>query len=144
MTFFYSYDDMDLMAMIDIEYRHSAQPPHSVKDLRRTSIGDMHEYLNDLVVEMQMADISSKLIDKEAAGPNMVYINGKSVHDILEGLDIRMPDSEESCDNGNATIIKFGRPTLDWNKNIIEDIPDILMKNAIAKVFADINNNRII
>jgi hypothetical protein len=132
------------MAMIDIEYRHSAQPPHRAGELRRTSIGQMHDYLNEIVCEMQMADISSKLIDTEGTGPNMVYINGKTVFQILEGLDIKMPDAEESCDHGNVTIIKFDRPTLDWKKDIIEDIPDILMKNAIAKVFADINNNRIL
>ncbi len=132
------------MAMIDIEYRHSTEPPSDAGEIRRASIEKMHEYLNELVCEMQMSDISSKLIDKESEGPNMVYINGKTIHQILDGLKIIMQDTEDACDSGNVTIVKFGRPTLDWNKDIIEDIPDILMKNAIAKVFADINNNRII
>lgn len=103
----------------------------------------MKEYLNELVCEMQMADVSSKLIDTPCDEPNMVYVNGRSVPDILNGLDIKMPDAEETCDLSGPSIVKFGRPTLDWNKDIIEDIPDILVKNAIAKIFADINNNRI-
>ena len=134
---------MATMAMLDIEYRHSTEPKNT-PDIRRASIDDMKDYLNDLVCEMQMADISSKLIDKESDGPNMVYVNGRSVPDILNGLDIKMPDAEETCDHGSITIIKFDRPTLDWHKDVIEDIPDILMKNAIAKVFADINDSRIL
>lgn len=131
------------MAMIDIEYRHSAEP--SAKgDLRRGSVDEMREYLTELVCEMQMSDISSKFIDKETEGPNMVYINGRTVHQILDGLEIRMVDAEESCDFNKKTIVSFGRPTLDWDRNVIEDIPDVLMKNAIAKIFAEINDNRIL
>ena len=37
----------------------------------------------------------------------------------------------------------FGRPTLDWNREYVEDVPDTIMKNAIAKVFADMNRNNI-
>ena len=41
-------------------------------------------------------------------------------------------------------ILGMGRPTLDWNKDIIDDIPDVLMKNAISKVYADITKDRIL
>ena len=40
-------------------------------------------------------------------------------------------------------MVKFGRPTLDWKREWVEDVPDTIMKNAIAKVFADENRNRI-
>lgn len=129
------------MAMIDIEYRHSSEPGN--EEIRRTSIEEMSNYLIDLVCEMQMADISSKFIDNPSDEKNMVYINGKSIPDILNGLEIKMLDSEESCDHGKPSMIRFDRPTLDWNRDYIEDIPDVLMKNAISKIFCDINENRI-
>jgi len=131
------------MAMIDIEYRHSSEPPED-DGIRRQSVEEMSEYLRSLVFEMQMADISSKFISVEGEGPNTVLVNGKRIQDILEGLDIRMLDSEDSCDHGKANIVSFGRPTLDWNKNVIEDIPDVLVKNAISKAYADVLKNRIL
>lgn len=134
------------MAMIDIEYRHSREPPEDAGEIRRASIKIMREYLNDLVCEMQMSDISSKLIVSPCNVPNMVYINGRSVPEILATLDVKLMDADvnSSCDLGRSGIVRFGRPILDWKKDIIEDIPDILIKNAIAKVFAEINDNRIL
>ena len=137
------YRDYKLMAMIDIEYRHSAEPKDP-ENIRRPSVKIMTDYLTNLVCEMQMADISSKFINTIHDGPNMLYINGKDVHDVLNGLKIKILDTDESCDHGTVQIVKFDRPTLDWKKDIIEDIPDILVKNAISKVFADINENRIL
>ncbi|MDR3075116.1 MAG: hypothetical protein LBU30_03630 [Candidatus Methanoplasma sp.] len=104
----------------------------------------MSNYLRELVCEMQMADISSKFTETESDGQNMVFVNGKSIPDILKGLEIRMLETEDSCDHGKVKILGMGRPTLDWNKDIIEDIPDVLMKNAISKVYADITKDRIL
>ena len=129
--------------MIDIEYRHSAEPD-TTGEIRRTSTEDMTAYLKELVCEMQIADISSKFIEKETPGKNMLLINGKDIFEILDGLEIKMLDAEESCDHGKTTPIRFGRPILDWNKEIIEDIPDVLVKNAISKTFADVTQNRIL
>ncbi|MDR0309741.1 MAG: hypothetical protein LBH88_03170 [Candidatus Methanoplasma sp.] len=131
------------MAMIDIEYKHSSEPPDDER-LRRRSIEEMTEYLKGLVFEMQMADISSKITSIEKEGKNMVFVNGKSIIDILEGLEIKMLETEDSCDHGKARPIGFGRPTLDWNKDVIEDIPDVLVKNAISKAYADIIKHRIV
>ncbi len=131
------------MAMIDIEYRHSSEPPED-ENLRRWSVEEMSEYLKGLVFEMQMSDISSKFVSVEAEGQNSLFINGKRVQDILDGLEIKMLETEESCDHGKANMISFGRPTLDWNKDVIEDIPDVLVKNAISKVYADVLKNRIL
>ena len=129
--------------MIDIEYRHSSEPPED-EDLRRWSVEEMSEYLRGLVYEMQMSDISSKFISVEKEGPNALLINGKRIQDILEGLEIKMLDAEESCDHGKVSMVSFGRPILDWKKDIIEDIPDVLVKNAISKTYADIIKNRIL
>jgi len=131
------------MAMLDIEYRHSSEPPED-ESLRRWSIEEMSDYLKGLVLEMQMSDISAKFISTEADGPNMVFVNGRKITDILEGLEIKPLDVDESCDHGKTQIISFGRPTVEWKKDVIEDIPDVLVKNAISKAYGDILKNRIL
>ncbi|MDR0523516.1 MAG: hypothetical protein LBG62_03750 [Candidatus Methanoplasma sp.] len=131
------------MAMIDIEYRRSSEPRGS-GELRRKSVEEMSCYLEGLVLEMRRADISAELKVSEAEGANEVLVNGRRVQDILEGLEIRMPEVEESCDLGRASIVRFERPTLDWDEDCIEDIPDILVKNAISKVFAEIIGDRTV
>ncbi len=130
------------MAIISIEYRHSSEPPQS-EQIRRKSNKEMKEYLAGLVADMMISDIPAKLTETETDGDNTVFINGKNVHDILDGLDIKMLDVEDSCNLGHPNMIKFERPVLDWNKKYIEDIPDVLMKNAISKIYADCYKNRI-
>ena len=133
------------MAMLDIEYRFSDKPLDN-PDIRRKSTKDMEFYIRGLVFEMQSADISVKFstgatIDGER---NMVFINGKKVPDILEGLDIKIPEpDEETCGCSAPKIVSIGGPNLEWNTDFIEDIPDILMKNAISKMYADMEKNRI-
>jgi len=131
------------MAMIDIEYRHSAEPPED-ENLRRWSVEEMSDYLKGLVVEMQMSDISAKYISTEGEGPNMVFVNGRKITDILVGLEIKPLDVDESCDHGKVQIVSFGRPTTEWRRDVIEDIPDVLVKNAISKVYGDILKDRIL
>ena len=133
------------MAMLDIEYRFS-DAPIDAEGIRRKTTKDMEFYIRGLVFEMQSADISVKFSTKiPAAGErNMVYINGRSVPDILEGLDIKIPEpDEETCGCSSPKIVTIGGPNLKWNTEYIEDIPDILMKNAISKVYADMERNRI-
>lgn len=72
-----------------------------------------------------------------------MFINGIDVHNILDGLEIRTLDIEDSCNLGHTTLIKFERPTMDWEREYIEDIPDVMMKNAISKIYADSLQNRI-
>ena len=131
------------MAMIDIEYRYSGRPVSG--EVRRADWEEMEKYLRGLVYEMQEADISSKYVGTKTEDEDMLYINGKTVIDILKGLEIRtpMPDECECEYSGKPKMIKIGRPALEWNPQFIEDIPDILVKNAISKTYADINRNRI-
>ena len=133
------------MAMLDIEYRFSDRPLGS-NDIRRKTTKDMEFYIRGLVFEMQSADISVKFstgVPLEGER-NMVYINGRSVPEILEGLDIKIPEpDEETCGCSSPKIVTIGGPNLKWNTEYIEDIPDILMKNAISKVYADMERNRI-
>ena len=136
------------MAMIDIEYRYAkgSVPGGDFpgREIRRTTVKDMEEYLRNLVYEMQSADISAKYIGKETEDENQVYINGMKVNDILRGLDIKMLDPEEdTCGCSGPRPITIGRPMLEWDPRVIEDIPDVLMKNAISKVYCDLQKNRI-
>ena len=123
--------------MIEIEYIHTED---DIDDLtvRRPDTIRMRSYIQDLVYEMKAGDISCSfketIIDK---GKNEVLINGRTVPEIIEGLEIKHLDMEESCDHGKPSKVLFGRPTLDWKKEYIEDVPDTIMKNAIAKVYAD-------
>ncbi len=131
-----------VMAMIDIEYRHTGRPTSG--EVRRADWEEMEKYLRGLVYEMQEADISSKYVGTESETEDMLYINGKSVIDILKGLEIRTPMPDEcECEYSGKKPIPIGRPALEWNPEFIEDIPDILVKNAISKTYADINRNRI-
>ena len=133
------------MAMLDIEYRFSDKPLDN-KDIRRKTTKDMEFYIRGLVFEMQSADISVKFSTSVPleGEKNMVYINGKPVPEILVGLDIKIPEpDEESCGCSAPKIVSIGGPNLEWNADYIEDIPDILMKNAISKMYADMERNRI-
>ena len=125
------------MALIDIEYIHTEKNIPDIS-IRRPSVGKMRAYIQDLVYEMKSADISCSfketLIDD---GKHEVLINGRTIPEIIDGLEIRHLDVEESCDHGKPSTVLFGRPTLDWKKEYVEDVPDTLMKNAIAKVYAD-------
>ncbi len=124
------------MAKIDIEYRHPDAPVDNPA-VRRT-VPQMVLYIRDLICEMQMADISCRFIDTVVAeGPNTVLVNGRTVEQIIEGLQIKLLESDDSCDLGQGGMVTFGRPTLDWKRECIEDIPDTIMKNAIAKAYAD-------
>lgn len=131
------------MTMIDIEYLHPAEDP-SDPTIRRLTNAAMAQYIRDLIFEMQMADISCAFKETVSDdGTRDVRINGKTIPEIIDGLEIKMLESEDSCNLGSVSMIKFGRPTLDWKKEWVEDVPDTIMKNAIAKVFADENKNRI-
>jgi len=125
------------MALIDIEYRHTEKELDDVT-IRRTTTGKMSAYIQDLIYEMKSADISCSYKETVIAeGENTVLINGRTIPEIIDGLEIRYLDSDESCDHGKPSRITFGRPTLDWKKAYVEDVPDTIMKNAIAKVYAD-------
>ena len=131
------------MAMIDIEYRHPEADPDDPTIRRRTN-AVMSQYIRDLIFEMQMADISCAFKETVTEdGTRDVRINGRTIPEIIEGLQIKMLEEEDSCDLGSTRMVKFGRPTLDWKREWVEDVPDTIMKNAIAKVVADENRNRI-
>ncbi len=126
------------MAKIDIEYRHTSEPLRD-PTIRRRTTSAMANYINDLVVEMQMEDVSCRFVETIVEdGPNTVLINGRTIPEIIEGLKIKYLEADEGSGNG---MVSFGRPILDWKREFVEDVPDPIMKNAIAKVYADSNKN---
>ena len=123
--------------MIDIEYIHTE---NEIDDptIRRTTTGKMKSYIQGLIHEMKSGDIPCSFKETIIAeGENTVLINNRTIKEIIEGLEIRHLDVEESCDHGKPSKVLFGRPTLDWKEKYVEDVPDTIMKNAIAKVYAD-------
>ena len=129
--------------MINVEYRHS-RPVRRSETVRR-STESMERYLEDIVKEMKSAGISVELIDSTATEEDSsLYINDKNVKEILKGLKILFPEDDDHCDDlSGPKIISFQRPPLDWNNKYAEDIPDILLKNAISKTYSDIRKDNI-
>ena len=123
------------MALVDIVYIHSAEP--TGKEIRRTSIKAMEEYMDHLVFEMKLAGVGTSFVSKHQDGAkNDVIVNGKTVAQILDGLEIRKP--EVDSEDRPVKVIAD-----DWNTDVIEDIPDLLMKNALSKAFAEADSLRI-
>lgn len=131
------------MALIDIVYVHSGEPqaPEGT-EIRRKSIKSMEEYMEHLVFEMKFAGVGTSFKSEHKDGArNDVIVNGKTVNEILDGLEIRKPELDE--EDIPKQIITIGRSPDDWNPEIIEDIPDLLMKNALSKAFAEADALRI-
>ncbi|MCQ2070844.1 MAG: hypothetical protein MJZ68_06915 [archaeon] len=121
------------MAQINIVYSHSKEPEAPAGgEIRRKSIAEMEKYMEQLVLEMMLAEVSTGFKSVEGEGRNEVFINGKRTSELLEGLEIRKPELDE-----DTPIVAFERSPDDWHKDIIEDIPDLLMKNALSKEFSN-------
>ena len=127
------------MALLNVVYIHCKDP--DLPDCRRKTVAEMNEYLKGLVCELVLADIPTDYDVKEG-DRNDVTINGKSVRAILEDLgdDIRTPEIEEEDVKPTVT---FEKPPRVWNPDYIEDISDLLMKNAFSKAFADASKLQI-
>ena len=120
------------MVAIEISYGRSGSIIE--KESRRETTEEMEEYLISLVNEMKMAGISSSIsfVDSETG---FLKVNGKNVTDILDGLEIKVPELEPGT--SPAPITSFERSSNDWDVSIMEDIPDLLMKNAISKAYSE-------
>ena len=128
------------MALVNIVYVHSKEPEGT--DLRRSSIASMVEYMERLVFEMKFAGVSTDFKSEHRDGAkNDVIVNGRTVAEILEGLQIVKPELDS--EGRPASIVTFERAPDDWQEDIIEDIPDLLMKNALSKAYADADKLRI-
>jgi len=126
------------MGKVIIVYRHR---PLERTNGRRNSSG-MRRYLEGLVDEMRAAGIDAGYEGPVVSddGVNTVSVNGTDVMRILDGLEIRMLDDDD-CEPDMPRLVRIGRSDTDWNRDEIEDIPDVLMKNAISKAYADANKD---
>lgn len=123
------------MVRIEIEYRHTDAP---IDDpvVRRRSSAAMVSYIKDLMCDLEMEDIPCTFKEtKIENGTSSIIINGKSVQEIVDGLAIKYLEADDDPDQPGK--VTFGRPILDWKREYAEDVPDTIMKNAIAKVYAD-------
>ena len=128
------------MALVNIVYVHSKEPEGT--DLRRSSIASMVEYMERLVFEMKFAGVSTDFKSEHRDGAkNDVIVNGRTVAEILDGLQIVKPELDS--EGIPASIVTFERAPDDWQEDVIEDIPDLLMKNALSKAYADADKLRI-
>ena len=128
------------MALVNIVYVHSKEPEGT--DLRRSSIASMVEYMERLVFEMKFAGVSTDFKSEHRDGAkNDVIVNGRTVAEILDGLQSVKPELDS--EGRPASIVTFERAPDDWQEDIIEDIPDLLMKNALSKAYADADKLRI-
>jgi len=120
------------MVMLKITYMHCKEP--DMPGCRHGSIKEMEDYLEGLVCEMLLAEIDVKYETIEG-DRNEVFINGKTALEIITALgeDIRVPETDEE----GPAIITVERNQRDWNTAVIEDISDLLMKNALSKSFAE-------
>jgi hypothetical protein len=124
---------------IVIEYRHL----ENGSKRGRRSIPGMISYLKGLVDEMRSVDIDAKYLDTVVFNDyvSTVLVNGKDIFSILDGLEIKMLDDDDCDPKMKKKIITFGRPATDWYRDEVEDIPDVLMKNAASKAYADANRD---
>ncbi len=131
------------MAWVNVEDIHSGDPVAPAgTTIRRTSVDSMVEYMERLVFEMKFAGVGTDFKSEHRDGvKNDVIINGRTVAEILDGLEIRKPELD--AEGRPASIVTFERAPDDWNQDIIEDIPDLLMKNALSKAFSDADKLRI-
>lgn len=134
--------------MLDLEYRKKSSLDYPYEESRR-DVYDFSEYLNELVKEVRFSGINIKLREIElpdgSEERNTLIINGRTVYEILSGLDLVLPGSK-SCGNcsgacGTGSCGTDEREELDWNEDIVEDIPEIILKNAISKALADSRPN---
>ena len=126
------------MAMLDVVYIHAKDP--EFPESRRKTVKEMEDYVHDLVVELKFNGINASF-DSVEGDHNDVTINGKSVADIIRDLgdDIRVPEVDE----GASPVVTIERSPKDWNMDVVEDISDLLMKNAFSISFAEARKTRI-
>ncbi|MBE6526199.1 MAG: hypothetical protein E7Z63_00300 [Thermoplasmata archaeon] len=128
------------MAMLDVVYIHAKDPEYP--ESRRKTVGEMEEYVKGLVYELKFNGISTDFKSVEG-DHNDVTINGKSLKDIIRDLgdDIRIPEVGEG---ETSPVVSIGsRDPKSWNIDCVEDISDLLMKNAFSISYAEARKEKL-
>jgi len=102
-------------------------------------VDEMEIYLQNLVKEMRSANIDASYVSGFAVEGerNMVFINGRPITEILDGLEIKPlpPGSDADCFSAYRPMT-IKRAEEEWDEKYVEDLSDTLVKNAISKVFS--------
>jgi len=128
---------------ITVEYRNKGRLDHPFT-LSRRDVSGLAQELKVLVGQVKSVgiDMEFQLTTVGDDQPNDILINGQSISKILDGLNIVQEggcsDCAGSCNETSCgTVSDAKRGELDWNNDVVEDIPEALLKNAISKVIAD-------
>lgn len=128
---------------IIVEYRNKGRLDHPFS-LSRRDVSGLTRELKILAGQVKSAgiDMEFKITSIAENEPNDILINGKSISKILDGLNIVLEggcsNCSVSCDESScASAEKAERAELDWNRTVMEDIPEALLKNALSKAIAD-------
>lgn len=127
---------------IILEYRNKGRLDHPFS-LSRKDVSGLTKELKILVGQVKSVgiDMEFKVTAIGEDEPNDILINGKPIAKILQGLNIVHEGGCSDCSACNesscATANESKRDELDWNRSVVEDIPEALLKNAISKVIAD-------
>lgn len=127
---------------ITVEYRHKGRLDQPFS-LSRRDVPGFSKELKVLVGQVRSVGIDMLFKESRFDGdePNALIIGGRSIDDVLEGLNIVREGGcstcSANCSEPTCETAKEERDEMDWNRRVLEDIPEVLLKNAISKVIAD-------
>ena len=127
---------------ITVEYRHKGRLDQPFS-LSRRDVPSFSKELKVLVGQVRSVGIDMLFKESRFDGdePNALIIGGRSIDDVLEGLNIVREGGcstcSANCSEPTCETAKEERDEMDWNRRVLEDIPEVLLKNAISKVIAD-------
>jgi hypothetical protein len=126
---------------IVIEYRYAA----SKEKRGRRNTSEMRYYLETLVDEMSSVGMDAEYVDSIAVDGevNSVTVNGTDIISIAEDIDLMMImlGAYDPDPNMHQMTDIFGKQVMDWNREYVEDIPEILMNSAVSKVCSKMNED---
>ncbi len=127
---------------IMLEYLHKGRIDQPF-ELSRRDVPAMARLLKTLVGQARIAgiDMLYREADVREDEPNTLLIGGRDLSEILEGLDIVLESDcstcSANCSSTGCEVAGAGRGDLDWNRRVLEDVPEIVLKNAISKVISE-------
>ncbi|MGE4275433.1 MAG: hypothetical protein AB7E27_05155 [Candidatus Methanomethylophilaceae archaeon] len=127
---------------IIVEYRNKGRPDQ-VFALNRRDVAGLSKDLKALVDQVRSVGIDMEYKETMVGDdePNGLLIGGRRVEDILDGLNIVREGGcstcSANCSEPTCETSKEERDELDWNRKVLEDIPEVLLKNAISKVISE-------
>ena len=125
-----------------IEYRHKVQysGDERCEGCRRNEqemMEDLTRLVKDVSDEGIPLELKETILNDSAEEMNEVILDGRSIRDILKDITIVSSCSLEESSCGTDSCQTCATPNLDWIEEVIEDIPEHLLKMAISKMIMD-------